>query len=294
MWKLHRFWYRVSGGRIGAKVAGLPVLRLTTMGRTSGKARDVMLTYLDDPRGFVVIASNAGDQRRSCVVAATFKRIRVPSVRIGRKTYAVRMRQLEGDEREQAWQRVVAAFDGYAKYAASTTRTIPVALLDGGHADQLTGRITWDPSASRSTASCTSPFDDTRLPPCDRRRSIHLGHASARLGHDHDERREVPLPELGFDHDLRGAPRDQHVSPEVAEPPVPPRAVHEVQEPFVLGRSGPRARRRRRRPCPRPSSRRPRRASARRSRSPLRPAPRRSARPARARSPGPGRTRRRP
>ena len=143
MWRLHRLWYGVSGGRVGTKVAGLPVLRLTTTGRSSGKARDVMLTYLDDPRGFIVIASNAGDDRDP----AWWRNLQAEpaaSVRIGRKTYAIRMRQLEGDEREHAWQRFVAAFDGYAKYAANTTRTIPVALLDKGHVDEYTGRITWE------------------------------------------------------------------------------------------------------------------------------------------------------
>ncbi len=102
-----------------------------------------MLTYLDEPRGFIVVASNAGDQHDP----AWWQNLRadpVASVRIGRQGLTVRMRQLEGDEREQAWQRVVTAFDGYAKYAASTTRTIPVALLDRGKADPLTGRVTWE------------------------------------------------------------------------------------------------------------------------------------------------------
>ena len=102
-----------------------------------------MLTYLVDPKGFIVIASNAGDQRDP----AWWRNLEadpVASVLVGRKTYAVRMRQLEDDEREQAWQRAVVAFDGYAKYAASTQRTIPVALLDKGHADQFTGRISWE------------------------------------------------------------------------------------------------------------------------------------------------------
>jgi deazaflavin-dependent oxidoreductase (nitroreductase family) len=143
MWKLHRLWYRASGGRVGSRVAGLPVLRLTTTGRTSGTPRSVMLTYLDDPRGFIVIASNAGDQRDP----AWWRNLQADphaSVRIGRQGYPVRMRQLEDDERERAWQRAVAAFDGYAKYAASTARTIPVALLDRGHADPSTGRVTWE------------------------------------------------------------------------------------------------------------------------------------------------------
>lgn len=140
MWKLHRFWYRVSGGRVGTKVAGLPVLQLTTTGRSSGEARSVLLAYLDDPRGFIVIASNAGDQRDP----AWWRNLQADpdaSVEIGRQTHAVRMRQLRGDERDQAWHRAVAAFDGYAKYAANTTRTIPVALLDRGHLDRNTGRI---------------------------------------------------------------------------------------------------------------------------------------------------------
>jgi F420H(2)-dependent quinone reductase len=143
IWKLHRLWYRASGGRVGSRVAGLPVLRLTTTGRTSGNARSVMLTYLDDPRGFIVIASNAGDQRDP----AWWRNLQADpsaSVRMGRKTYVVRMRQLAGDDRERAWHRAVAAFDGYAKYAASMSRTIPVALLDKGHVDQFTGRITWE------------------------------------------------------------------------------------------------------------------------------------------------------
>jgi deazaflavin-dependent oxidoreductase (nitroreductase family) len=142
MWKIHRFWYRVSGGRIGGRVGGLPVLELTTKGRSSGQSRHVMLTYLDDPQGFIVIASNAGDQRDP----AWWRNLQAEpdaTVRIGRISYAVRMRQLEGAEREEAWRRVVAVFDGYAKYAASTTRTIPVAVLDKGHVDGFTGRITW-------------------------------------------------------------------------------------------------------------------------------------------------------
>jgi deazaflavin-dependent oxidoreductase (nitroreductase family) len=129
MWKLHRFWYRVSGGRIGTKVSGLPVLALTTTGRTTGQARSVMLTYLTDPRGYIVIASNAGSRDDP----AWFKNLRSqPSatVRTGRTTRVVRMRLLDEDERADAWDRAVAAFPGYAGYATTAGRTIPVVLLE--------------------------------------------------------------------------------------------------------------------------------------------------------------------
>ena len=129
MWKLHRFWYRVSEGRIGAKVSGLPVLQLTTTGRKTGQARIVLLTYLRDPRGYIVIASNAG----SSDDPSWWMNLRSnPSatVRIERTARDVRMRPLEGDERADALARAVAAYPGYATYATNAGRPIPVALLE--------------------------------------------------------------------------------------------------------------------------------------------------------------------
>ena len=62
-WKLHKLVWRVSGGRLGTKVVGLPVLELVTTGRKSGEPRSVLLNYLDAAAGYAVIASNAGDDR---------------------------------------------------------------------------------------------------------------------------------------------------------------------------------------------------------------------------------------
>lgn len=129
MWKSHRFFYRVSGGRIGNKIAGLPILELTTTGRASGRPRSVMLAYVPDPRGFVVIASNGGADRDP----AWWRNLQAnpdATVREGRSAHAARMRRLDGEERERAWQRAVAAYGGYAKYQDKTTRAIPVALLE--------------------------------------------------------------------------------------------------------------------------------------------------------------------
>lgn len=129
MWKKHRFWYRVSGGRIGGKMSGIPMVELTTTGRTSGQPRSVMLAYVPDPGGYVVIASNAGAEEDP----AWWRNLQAhpdATVREGRDTHAVLMRRLEGDERERAWQRAVAAYSGYAKYQTKTARTIPIALLE--------------------------------------------------------------------------------------------------------------------------------------------------------------------
>jgi deazaflavin-dependent oxidoreductase (nitroreductase family) len=129
IWKLHRFWYRVSGGRIGARVSGLPVLELATTGRKTGQARSVLLTYLTDPRGYIVIASNAG----STEDPAWWRNLQShpdATVRTGRTVRDVRMRSLEGDDRANALARAVAAYSGYATYATTAGRTIPVVLLE--------------------------------------------------------------------------------------------------------------------------------------------------------------------
>jgi len=54
------FLYRLTGGVIGGRVQTLPVLLLTTTGRTSGKPRTVPVAYLRDGSTNVIIASYAG------------------------------------------------------------------------------------------------------------------------------------------------------------------------------------------------------------------------------------------
>ena len=48
---------------------------------------------------------------------------------IGGKEFRVTPQQLEGDEREQAWQRITQSQPRYAAYQQKTDRTIPVVRL---------------------------------------------------------------------------------------------------------------------------------------------------------------------
>ena len=63
IWKLHRYVYRASGGRVGGAIGGTPVLLLITTSRRSGQPRPVTLTYFEDGDRLVVIGSNAGEDR---------------------------------------------------------------------------------------------------------------------------------------------------------------------------------------------------------------------------------------
>lgn len=56
--RLHIFLYRRSGGSLLGKIAGSPVMLLTTQGRKTGKLRTVPLVYAQDEAGYIVIASD--------------------------------------------------------------------------------------------------------------------------------------------------------------------------------------------------------------------------------------------
>jgi len=62
--RVHRGLLRLSGGMLGWRLKGMPVLELTTVGRTTGLARAVMLTApVRDGDTFVIVASRGGDDR---------------------------------------------------------------------------------------------------------------------------------------------------------------------------------------------------------------------------------------
>src|SRR3989337_2693840 len=60
---LHRFWYRLTGGRLGGSFGKAQILLLSTRGRKSGKERTLPLIYVEDGADLVLIASNGGDDR---------------------------------------------------------------------------------------------------------------------------------------------------------------------------------------------------------------------------------------
>ena len=57
---LHTFVYRLSGGRLGTTLLGMPMLLLTTWGRHTGRLRTAPLLHLPVDGVFVLVASNGG------------------------------------------------------------------------------------------------------------------------------------------------------------------------------------------------------------------------------------------
>lgn len=127
---VHRLALKLTGGRLGQNVAGMPSLELTTIGRKSGAPRSVMLTApIIDGDTIVVVASRGGDPTHP----AWFLNLRDnPAVEVSLRQGSRRPMKAtvaSAEERAALWPRVVAAYRGYASYQRKTTREIPLVLL---------------------------------------------------------------------------------------------------------------------------------------------------------------------
>jgi deazaflavin-dependent oxidoreductase (nitroreductase family) len=127
-WKIHRWLYQLSGGRIGGQVGALPVLLLTVKGRKSGEPRTVPLNYLVDEGTYVVFASHAGEDRDP-PWWLNLRDAGEADVQIGTRRFHVRAHAAEGDARERFYMRVKAIDPAYAVYEQRTKREIAVVVL---------------------------------------------------------------------------------------------------------------------------------------------------------------------
>lgn len=99
LWKLHRIVYRASDGPVGGAIGGTPVLLLVTTGPRSRKSRPVTLTYFEDSDRFVVVGSNAGEDRHPAWWL-NLQEHQDATVQIGRTTTRVRAAEAVGEERD--------------------------------------------------------------------------------------------------------------------------------------------------------------------------------------------------
>ena len=126
--RLHSYVYRATGGRVGGRLLGSPVLLLTTTGRKSGRPRTIPLLYLPDGENLVVVASNGG----TAGDPAWWLNLEddpEATVEVGGRKLRVRAEEAEGEERRRLWGRLVRMYGAYGQYQERTDRRIPVVLL---------------------------------------------------------------------------------------------------------------------------------------------------------------------
>ena len=126
----HTWIYRLTGGRIGHRLPGLPAtLLLDHVGAKSGTKRTSPLVYVRDGENVVIVASKGGHPKHP----AWYHNLRAnpdTEVQIGSEHRPVRARVASASERERLWPMAVATYSGYRDYQRRTDRTIPLVILE--------------------------------------------------------------------------------------------------------------------------------------------------------------------
>lgn len=131
-WYLHRALYRITGGRLGLRRADPDqwgMMRLTTVGRRSGRPRSVMLGYFEDGPNLVTLAMNGWADPEP----AWWLNLQAhpdATVHVSGARRAVRGRTAEGAERERLWDAWRHYDEDLDAFAAKRTRETAVVVLE--------------------------------------------------------------------------------------------------------------------------------------------------------------------
>ena len=120
--------FRAHAGNVGGPFEGRPMVLLTIKGRTSGTERTTPLVYLPEGDRVIVFASKGGapddpDWYKNLVANPDV------TVEVGDQKYAARAVVITGPERDELFERQMAAAEQFRTYQMSTTRVIPVVEL---------------------------------------------------------------------------------------------------------------------------------------------------------------------
>ena len=121
--------YERTGGAEGATLQGKPVIILTTRGAKTGKLRKIPLMRVEHEGRYAAVASMGGAPEHPVWY---HNLVAEPQIELqdGAQKWDMTARELSGAEREEWWQRAVAAFPPYADYQERTEREIPVFVLE--------------------------------------------------------------------------------------------------------------------------------------------------------------------
>jgi deazaflavin-dependent oxidoreductase (nitroreductase family) len=128
-WRVHRFMFRVTGGRRGlwsAREGKWGAMRLTAVGRRSGRERSVILAYFEDGSNLVTLAMNGW----GAAEPAWWLNLQAhpqARVQLADSTRDVVARCATGQERARLWERwqgLDKDLDGYARRRPTETAVV--------------------------------------------------------------------------------------------------------------------------------------------------------------------------
>ncbi len=119
---LHVLFYRLSAGRIGARINGLPVLLLTTVGRKTGRPRTKPVAYMQVGVDHVI----APGVVENPAWYLNLKSNPEASIQTGATIKYVLTREAGPDEHSRLWAQAPAYWN---EYQASASNMLPLVIL---------------------------------------------------------------------------------------------------------------------------------------------------------------------
>lgn len=122
--------YERSGGQRANTLrdTGLPIIVVTTRGNRSGAVRKFALMRVEHDGRYALVASKGGAPTNPVWYHNVIAHPTEVMIQDGPEPFDAQVRELEGEEREEWWERAVAAYPPYAEYQERTERRIPVLL----------------------------------------------------------------------------------------------------------------------------------------------------------------------
>ncbi|MBK3636102.1 nitroreductase family deazaflavin-dependent oxidoreductase [Streptomyces asoensis] len=123
--------YERSGGTEGTTLmdTGMPVILLTTRGAKSGKLRKTPLMRVEHDGRYALVASLGGAPKHP-VWYFNVKADPQVELQDGPAKRDMTAREVTGAEKDEWWERAVAAYPAYADYQKKTDRVIPVFVVE--------------------------------------------------------------------------------------------------------------------------------------------------------------------
>ncbi len=123
---LDKFLLRISRGWLNTAMQSVALLETT--GAKSGQRRQIATLCMPYELDLLLVGSNWG-QQKDPAWAHNLRAHSRPKVSFRGYVGAVDARELSGDERTVAWQKLIEFNPQYAQYQLSTQRQLPVFLL---------------------------------------------------------------------------------------------------------------------------------------------------------------------
>jgi deazaflavin-dependent oxidoreductase (nitroreductase family) len=122
--------YEASGGTEANTLldTGIPVIIVTMRGAKSGDVRKIALMRVEHDGEYALVASYGGAPQHPVWYWNLKAHPDEVLIQDGPEPFRVTVREIDGDERAEWWDRAVAVYPDYADYQRNTDRVIPVLI----------------------------------------------------------------------------------------------------------------------------------------------------------------------